>query len=166
MMESQNVHTSSIRDQRNQWKSSTKSKRKELQPYCYSQVRTKKWCADSMECYCYLWNVQWPPGGWENSLRKTLRRTKKGLIFPRGAMVEYHPISTGDQSRLHQFGKKNLFGIVRGCALIAEEFGKKILWLRISKNWRKQLTPQKFFHGVSMRTKYWVHKIKKNLYFQ
>ena len=36
-----------------------------------------------------------------------------------GAMVEYHPISTRDQSRLHQIGKKVLPGIFLGCELIA-----------------------------------------------
>ena len=40
-------------------------------------------------------------------------------------MVEYHPISTGDQSRLHEFGKKVLFGKVLGCALIAAGFWKE-----------------------------------------
>ena len=34
-------------------------------------------------------------------------------------MLEYHPISTRDQSRLYQFGKKVLLGIFRGYQLIA-----------------------------------------------
>ena len=40
-------------------------------------------------------------------------------------MVEYHPTSTGDQSRHHQFGKKVLLVIVLGCALIAEGIWKE-----------------------------------------
>jgi len=36
-----------------------------------------------------------------------------------GAMVEYYPISSRDQSRLHQFGKQVLPGIFLGYALIA-----------------------------------------------
>ena len=36
-----------------------------------------------------------------------------------GAMVEYHPISPRDLSRLQQFGKKVLPGIFLGCELIA-----------------------------------------------
>ena len=44
-----------------------------------------------------------------------------GATFPFGVMVEYHPISARDQSRLHQFGKKVLPGIFLGCALIAGE---------------------------------------------
>ena len=39
------------------------------------------------------------------------------VIF--GAMVEYHPISAKDQSRLHQFGAKVLPGIFLGYALYA-----------------------------------------------
>ena len=34
-----------------------------------------------------------------------------GPVIPFGAMVEYHPISAKDQSRLHQFGSKVLPGI-------------------------------------------------------
>ena len=41
----------------------------------------------------------------------------KGLVFPFGAMVEYHPISAKDISRLHQFGAKVLPGAFLGCAL-------------------------------------------------
>ena len=36
-----------------------------------------------------------------------------------GAMVEYYPTSTRDQSRFHQFGRKVLPGICLGYALIA-----------------------------------------------
>ena len=39
-------------------------------------------------------------------------------------MVEYHPISSRDQSRLHQSGKKVLPGIFLGYALFAEKLGK------------------------------------------
>ena len=34
-------------------------------------------------------------------------------------MVEYHPISVRDQSRLHQFGRKGLLGIFLGYDVIA-----------------------------------------------
>ena len=36
----------------------------------------------------------------------------KGPIIPFGSLVEYYPISAKDQSRIHQFGKKVLPGIV------------------------------------------------------
>ena len=43
----------------------------------------------------------------------------KGPIIPCGSMVEYHPISATDLSRLHQFGSKVLLGIFLGCVLCA-----------------------------------------------
>ena len=39
-------------------------------------------------------------------------------------MVEYHPISAEDLSRLHQFGEKVLPGIFLGCALHAGRIWK------------------------------------------
>ena len=43
-----------------------------------------------------------------------------GPEIPFGAMVEYHPISSKDLSRLHQFGPKVLPGIFLGYAMHAE----------------------------------------------
>ena len=40
-----------------------------------------------------------------------------GPVIPFGAMVEYHPTSAKDQSRLHQFGAKVLSGLFLGYAL-------------------------------------------------
>ena len=61
----------------------------------------------------------------------------KGPIIPLGAMVEYHPISIRDQSRLHQFGNKVLPGIFRGYALVAGEIWKGdiliAVYLKITK---------------------------------
>ena len=42
-----------------------------------------------------------------------------GPVIPFGAMVEYHPVSSRDQPRLHQFGEKVLLGIFLGHVLIA-----------------------------------------------
>ena len=36
----------------------------------------------------------------------------KGPIIPFGSLVEYHPITAKDQSRIHQFGKKVFSWIV------------------------------------------------------
>ena len=48
----------------------------------------------------------------------------KGLIIPFGSLVEYHPITAKDQSRIHQFGKKVLPGLFFGYALYAGEYGR------------------------------------------
>ena len=51
----------------------------------------------------------------------------KGPVIPCGSMVEYHPFSAKDQSRLHQFGKKVLPGIFLGYELIAGNLEGDIL---------------------------------------
>ena len=43
-----------------------------------------------------------------------------GPIIPFGSLVEYHPITAKDQSRIHQFGKKVLSGLFLGYTLYAE----------------------------------------------
>ena len=42
-----------------------------------------------------------------------------GPVIPFGSLVEYHPITAKDQSRIHQFGKKVLPGLFLGYALYA-----------------------------------------------
>ena len=44
----------------------------------------------------------------------------KGPIIPFGSLVEYHPITAKDQSRIHQFGKIVVPGLFFGYALCAE----------------------------------------------
>ena len=43
----------------------------------------------------------------------------KGPIIPFGSLVEHHPFSAKDQTRIHQFGKEVLPGIFLGYALYA-----------------------------------------------
>ena len=43
----------------------------------------------------------------------------EGPSIPFGSLVEYHPITAKDQSRIHQFGKKVLPGLFLGYALYA-----------------------------------------------
>ena len=40
----------------------------------------------------------------------------KGPIFPSGSLVEYHPFTAKDQSRIHQYGKKVIPGLFLGYA--------------------------------------------------
>ena len=47
------------------------------------------------------------------------RHTHKGPIIPFVSLVEYHPITAKDQSRIHQFEKKVLPGLFLGYALYA-----------------------------------------------
>ena len=47
-----------------------------------------------------------------------------GPIITFGSLVEYHPITAKDQSRMHQFGKKVLPGWFLGYALYASGIWK------------------------------------------
>ena len=70
----------------------------------------EKWRAVSMECNCYLRNVQDSLSG----KHPHERRFGEPFSVPElsfGSMIECHPISAKDQSWLHQFGKKVLPGI-------------------------------------------------------
>ena len=55
-----------------------------------------------MECYCYLRNIQDKLSDGKTLCERRSGEPFKGPIIPFGAMVEYHPISAKDLSRLHQ----------------------------------------------------------------
>ena len=119
-MESPNFHKSSIRDKYGIAERAVRRGKEGTSPVLLQSGSDEKLWADF---YGMLWpssKCPRPPGRWANSLRKTIRRTIKGPITPFGAMVEYHPMSIRDKSRLHQIGKKVLPGIILGYALIAE----------------------------------------------
>ena len=60
-----------------------------------------------------------------------------GPVIPLGAMVEYHPFSAKDQSRLHQFGAKVLPGIFLGYTFSRVESGEETPRSQTLKNWRR-----------------------------
>ena len=67
----------------------------------------EKWCADSMECYCYLRNIQDLLSDGKTPYERRFGISINGPVIPFGAMVEDHRISAKDISRLHQFGPKS-----------------------------------------------------------
>ena len=84
----------------------------------------ENWWADSMECYTYLRNVTDLLSDGKTTFERRFGKPFKGPIIPFGSLVEYHPISAKDQSRIHQFGKKVLPGLFLGYALYAEGIWK------------------------------------------
>ena len=81
-----------------------------------------------MECYTYLRNVTDLLSDGKTPYERRFGKPSKGPIIPFGSLVEYHPITAKDQSRIHQFGKRVLPGIFLICALMAEGIWKgKIL---------------------------------------
>ena len=76
------------------------------------------------ECYTYLRNVKDLSSDGKKPYERRFGQPFKGPIIPFGSLVEYHPITAKDQSRIHQFGKKVLPGLFLGCALYAGEIWK------------------------------------------
>ena len=72
-----------------------------------------------MECYTYLRNVTDLLSDGKTSYEGCFGQPFGGPIFPFGSLVEYHPRTAKDQSRIHQFGKKVLPGLFLGYALYA-----------------------------------------------
>ena len=52
----------------------------------------------------------------ETPYERRLREPFSGQIIPFGSKIEHLPMSTKDQSRFHQFGKKVFAGMFMGCA--------------------------------------------------
>ena len=84
----------------------------------------ESWWADSMECYTYLRNVTDLLSDGKTPYERRIGQPFKGPIIPFGSLVEYHPITAKDQSRIHQFGKKVLPGLFLGYALYAGRIWK------------------------------------------
>ena len=78
-----------------------------------------QWWADSMECCCYLRNVQDHLSDGKTLYERRFGLPFNGPVIPFGAMLEYHRISAEDLSRLHQFGPNVLPGIFLGYVLSA-----------------------------------------------
>ena len=84
----------------------------------------ENWWADSMECYTYLRNIQDLLSDGKTPYERRCGEPFKAPIIPFGSLVEYFPISSKDQSRIHQFGKKILRGLFLGYALYVGEIWK------------------------------------------
>ena len=72
-----------------------------------------------MECYTYLRNVTDLLSDGKTPYERRFGQPFKKPIIPFGSLVEYHPKTAKDQSRIHQFGKKVLPGLFLGYALYA-----------------------------------------------
>ena len=79
----------------------------------------ESWWADSMECYTFLRNVTDLLSVGRTRYEWRFGEPFKGPIIPFRSLVEYHPRTAQDQSRIHQFGKKVLPGLFLGYALYA-----------------------------------------------
>ena len=76
----------------------------------------QKWWAHSLECYCYLRNVQDFLADEKRPCERGFGQPFKGSVIPFGSMVEHHPISAEGQSKAQQCVKKVLPGKILGYA--------------------------------------------------
>ena len=169
IMESSNFYTSSIWDEWYSWTSGTQNKRRELLLYCCDGAWMEKWWADSMECHCYLQNVQDLLARWEKLLLEGdsekppfVRRFREPFEdpgIPFGAMVECHPSCARDQSRFNQVGRTVLPGRFLGYALTGE-VGKEMFWSQTLKS-RRPWTSWTSVLVESKQKKYRRHKGEK-----
>ena len=72
----------------------------------------------------YFRNIQDLVSDGKSSYERRFGMPFNGPLIPFGAMVEYHPISAKDISRLHQVGPKVLPGICLGYVLYAVRIWK------------------------------------------
>ena len=79
----------------------------------------EEWWADSMECYTNLRNVTDLLSDGKTPYERRFGQPLKGPIIPCGSLVEYHPATAKDRSRIHQVGEKVLLGLFLGYALFA-----------------------------------------------
>ena len=67
-----------------------------------------------MKCFTYLRNVTDSLSDGKTPYERRFGQPFKGPVIPFGSLVEYHPITAKDQSRIHQFGEKVLLGLFLG----------------------------------------------------
>ena len=84
-----------------------------------------------MECFCNLRNVQDLLADGKTPHERRFGEPFKGPVIPCGAMVECHPISAKDQSRLHQFGVRVLPGTPLGYAFVAGRIWKGVVLIGV-----------------------------------
>ena len=78
-----------------------------------------EWWADSLECCCYLRNIQDLLSCGKTPQERRFGVPFNGKVIQFGAMVEFHPISAKDLSRLHRVGPQVLPGIFLSFVLYA-----------------------------------------------
>ena len=97
-----------------------------------------QWWADSMECYCCLRNIQDLLSFGKTPCARWFGIPFNGPVMPFGGMVDCHPISAKDQSRLHQFGPKVFPGRFLGYAFTrGGESGKETFQSQTLKIWNR-----------------------------
>ena len=83
--------------------SCTSSKKEGTSAVLLQSGLDEKWWADSVECYCYLRNVQDLLADGKSQNERRSGESFKGPIILFGALVGYLPNSERDKARIHEF---------------------------------------------------------------
>ena len=94
----------------------------------------ENWWADFMECYTYLRNVTDLLSDGKTPYERCFGQPFKGPSIPFGSLVEYHPITAKDQSRIHGESEGRFLVHVRKLQFIAITLNPESHFTRREKN--------------------------------
>ena len=164
VMESSNVYTSSIRDERYCWKSGTQSKRRNV--CCTVAIGLGRlngglilWNATAI---CEVSKTSWQMRNLFEAIRRTIRRLQKSIWSNSWKLSDLctRPVKASPIWKESFAGHTPRICIDRGGI-----FWKEIFWLQTLRNW-KRWTYRKSTLEESMQKKYWQHKGMNILYSQ
>ena len=92
--------------------------------HCTSTPQRSETNGIAERCYIYLRNIQDLLSHGKTPYERRFGKPSKGPTIPFGSLVEYHPISAKDQSRIHHFGKKVLLDCSSDTLCTRGEFGR------------------------------------------
>ena len=94
-----------------------------------------EWWSDSMECFCFLINVQDLLADGKTPYERRFGESFKGPVIPFGALVEYLP-SSERETKLEVINSERKYyqEFLQDMLWSREEFGKETLWLLILQN--------------------------------
>ena len=84
----------------------------------------ESWWADSMECYTYLRNVKDLLSDGKTPYERRFEQPFKGPIIPFGSLVEFHPSTAKDQSRIINLERKFYLDCSSDTPCTRGEFGR------------------------------------------
>ena len=83
-------------------------------------------------------------------MKDVLGNPFEGPIIPFGSLVEYHPFTAKDQSRIHHLERKSYLDCSSDAHCTRGEFGRVTYWLQTLRSW-KRWTHRKSTPKDSMR---------------
>ena len=116
-VESRQIHTTSIRNKWHRRESGVRSVKEGTSTLLAPSGWDEHWQGEARACYCYVRHIQDLLADGKTLHERSCDTPFRGPIRPFGSVIFYHPISTKDKNRLHQFSSKVFNGIFIGHAL-------------------------------------------------